>query len=600
MEHNCNNDLLRLALNLGYLNGYVRHDYGAKDVYLIRSGTSDAYKIGYSGNPSFRVAALQTGSYQDLKLVFDCSGDSQIETLLHRRYNNHKIRGEWFTFSEIEVNDVISDMNVFNYINLEDGRYIFPFIYSSVDDVHVSVIKGLEDPRLNITHEIFKLNVITRYANIIKDDFEIIYRKGMKYDINGIKNAIDRAINAGQDLNSQISIYNNIIDHFPSFDDVDYPDLSHVEDLIRWLFSLNKFKIMSDIRAGKIILDGPVYQTIDTAPNSQSQPDNNHATYYTLKRLQHRDTKGEEYIYNLIKTILTTSGVVVFSPEKRTRLWQLHSMINRVNGRSFTNGQGTMRYMTQFIKDHPQYAITTNITFKGITYVGIGLFKETPDELDARKDNLIWYNNPIINNPPKTDFNQICMSICEKTNWTQSQYNKICNLKLITFLYNGKDYNLDATVKVTEANIVRYIYDNIAKLRTVSASALTMKTKFKSAIVMDLDLSIQYDVPQYNNMLHAANEASIFKEELEDMIAQFNNNIEALPRIDTIVYPDFDVLLSLIEWLQNLGTSETDMHSHMETYMRDNLVEPTLRIVRQKPVAKSQAPTKYLEISVTS
>lgn len=66
-------------------------------IYFIQVGTSGPIKIGYSGGPiERRLAALQTGHHEPLRLLASLDGDRSTEAELHRRFHTHRRSGEWF------------------------------------------------------------------------------------------------------------------------------------------------------------------------------------------------------------------------------------------------------------------------------------------------------------------------------------------------------------------------------------------------------------------------------------------------------------------------------------------------------------------------
>ncbi len=71
-------------------------------LYLIQSGDSSLYKIGYSSNVFERVRTFQTASPHRLRVVYVVQASRDIicasETLLHRMFSASKTGGgeEWF------------------------------------------------------------------------------------------------------------------------------------------------------------------------------------------------------------------------------------------------------------------------------------------------------------------------------------------------------------------------------------------------------------------------------------------------------------------------------------------------------------------------
>lgn len=67
-------------------------------VYFIRQGKSGPIKIGKSKTPTKRLSALQTGSPEELTLLysFPAPSDKRLETALHSEFSSYQLNGEWF------------------------------------------------------------------------------------------------------------------------------------------------------------------------------------------------------------------------------------------------------------------------------------------------------------------------------------------------------------------------------------------------------------------------------------------------------------------------------------------------------------------------
>lgn len=69
----------------------------ASTVYFIQAGDAGPIKIGVTrGCPLDRMANLQTGCPEALKLVAHASGTADDERELHKRFAHLRLRGEWF------------------------------------------------------------------------------------------------------------------------------------------------------------------------------------------------------------------------------------------------------------------------------------------------------------------------------------------------------------------------------------------------------------------------------------------------------------------------------------------------------------------------
>lgn len=67
------------------------------DVYFVQCGVVGPIKIGSAGDVTRRVAALQTGTPERLRVIARAPGVGvEGERELHRRFAHRRIRGEWF------------------------------------------------------------------------------------------------------------------------------------------------------------------------------------------------------------------------------------------------------------------------------------------------------------------------------------------------------------------------------------------------------------------------------------------------------------------------------------------------------------------------
>jgi hypothetical protein len=80
------------------------------NVYLLRAGTTNFYKIGVSKNTETRVNQLQTGHNETLLLVhqFKTKHDYQLEGYLHRRFTDKNVQLEWFELDKTDVDGFLT------------------------------------------------------------------------------------------------------------------------------------------------------------------------------------------------------------------------------------------------------------------------------------------------------------------------------------------------------------------------------------------------------------------------------------------------------------------------------------------------------------
>ena len=71
-----------------------------RKTYLMKDNHNGLYKIGFSKNPEFREATLQSEK-PSIKMVK--IWDKDIEKHLHKTYHNNRVRGEWFDLTKAQV-----------------------------------------------------------------------------------------------------------------------------------------------------------------------------------------------------------------------------------------------------------------------------------------------------------------------------------------------------------------------------------------------------------------------------------------------------------------------------------------------------------------
>jgi hypothetical protein len=80
-------------------------------VYIAYSGRSGYYKIGYTRSHcvSVRIAALQTAD-PSICLWLKVRGSRKLEQRLHRKFAANRVHGEWFSFGEDGLDNVLSSL----------------------------------------------------------------------------------------------------------------------------------------------------------------------------------------------------------------------------------------------------------------------------------------------------------------------------------------------------------------------------------------------------------------------------------------------------------------------------------------------------------
>ena len=63
-------------------------------VYFVSDG--EAIKIGKANDPKRRLGGIQTGTARPLSLLGVVPGGRRMERRIHREFQAHRLRGEWF------------------------------------------------------------------------------------------------------------------------------------------------------------------------------------------------------------------------------------------------------------------------------------------------------------------------------------------------------------------------------------------------------------------------------------------------------------------------------------------------------------------------
>ena len=69
------------------------------DLYIVKAGEVNRYKIGRSGSMDARFASMITNSPVSLKIVLIKKGEGYREPIIHKMFADERLHGEWFKAS---------------------------------------------------------------------------------------------------------------------------------------------------------------------------------------------------------------------------------------------------------------------------------------------------------------------------------------------------------------------------------------------------------------------------------------------------------------------------------------------------------------------
>jgi hypothetical protein len=92
-------------------------------VYFIEDTVTAAIKVGFClKNPGKRLAALQTGNANPLRLIGHVAGSEPQEKLLHRLFSTCRIQGEWFSNAIIAaVKEILKCPSLEDWMRRQDA-----------------------------------------------------------------------------------------------------------------------------------------------------------------------------------------------------------------------------------------------------------------------------------------------------------------------------------------------------------------------------------------------------------------------------------------------------------------------------------------------
>ena len=74
-------------------------------VYVMQNRRNGFFKIGFSKKPSFREKTLQSEE-PEVEMIFAYKGTIELEKKIHDKYSRKRIRGEWFSLNEEDLESI--------------------------------------------------------------------------------------------------------------------------------------------------------------------------------------------------------------------------------------------------------------------------------------------------------------------------------------------------------------------------------------------------------------------------------------------------------------------------------------------------------------
>jgi hypothetical protein len=159
-------------------------------VYIIRTLNSTHVKIGKTINITNRLKSLYT-NIGDIYLFgyIYCVDYSKIETELHRKYKDKRIRGEWFDLSKEDIEDISNEYlfvnvnNIFNNTRIFDG-ILLSNVFDSISDDMFQICSSIETntwiKNSDIQNKFNKLNITPKKIHLVLKKWAL--KSGYKFE----------------------------------------------------------------------------------------------------------------------------------------------------------------------------------------------------------------------------------------------------------------------------------------------------------------------------------------------------------------------------------------------------------------------------------
>lgn len=101
----------RYPITKSYIYGLFNEESASGYIYVLRSGLSNRYKIGWTADSNIekRKSSLQTGAAEPLILIeFFPAASRKTEQTIHSTFSKNRLSGEWFELADEELAKLLS------------------------------------------------------------------------------------------------------------------------------------------------------------------------------------------------------------------------------------------------------------------------------------------------------------------------------------------------------------------------------------------------------------------------------------------------------------------------------------------------------------
>jgi len=94
-------------------------------IYIIRDRVSNNYKVGVTQSDNPKVRLSHYVNYIEIDLIYIEVIDNcfDVEALIHQKYHNNRIKGDWFKLNHENIINIIRNINEYKYSKFYNGRW---------------------------------------------------------------------------------------------------------------------------------------------------------------------------------------------------------------------------------------------------------------------------------------------------------------------------------------------------------------------------------------------------------------------------------------------------------------------------------------------
>jgi len=148
-------------------------------IYFIENIETKHIKIGFTTDVKNRLGQLQTSSPHELRILTVCEGSDKMEKELHSKFNDSRIKGEWFNPNK-DILEYIKSLKPYEtiskkYTGITKLRKEKKLSMNDVGKKLKISKQGVFDTERRFENETITINNLKSYLDAIGYDMSIVF-----------------------------------------------------------------------------------------------------------------------------------------------------------------------------------------------------------------------------------------------------------------------------------------------------------------------------------------------------------------------------------------------------------------------------------------